>query len=189
VLPIELLYFTAEPKGENVLCSWETASETNNDYFEVERSNDGRDFKPISRQKGFGNGTSTENRKYTFVDPETCKDIIYYRLKQMDMDGMFSYSNVVAVNCQESKNDLAVHPNPAQSIITISFIEMADGYVTVKLTDYTGRNVLTKNVEAVKGFNQVPISIDELNKGVYYIEVRSAKLNSENSRQIRFIKD
>jgi len=189
VLPIELLYFTAEPNGENVICKWETASETNNDYFEVERSNDGVEFFVLGKLKGFGPGTSTEAMKYSLIDDRSCDDIIYYRLRQVDIDGADSYSEVVAVNCDKSKSLLSIQPNPGQSKVTLSFVEPEDGLVTVNFIDYTGRLVFSLNTQAIKGFNKMPVNVETLSDGVYYIDVRSAKSNLDVSRQIRFIKN
>ncbi len=189
VLPIELLYFTAEPSGEKVICRWETASETNNDYFEVERSNDGAEFFVIGKEKGFGQGTSTEARKYSLTDEEPCNDIIYYRLHQVDIDGTESYSETVAVNCNKTKSLLSVQPNPGQSKVTLTFVEPEDGIVDVNFIDYTGRVVLSMKVNAVKGFNKLPVNVETLSDGVYYIDVRSEKSNIDNSRQVRFIKN
>ena len=188
-LPIKLLYFTAEPKGEQVICEWETASETNNDYFVVERSTDGEEFIIIGREDGYGAGISTEIKYYNLIDDEFCENIVYYRLRQVDIDGNFTYSDVVAVNCGDHQSMLTLHPNPAQLSVTLTFIEPMDGEVIIKFIDFTGREVYSISTSAVKGYNQLPISIDKLNDGVYYIDVHSVKFNSNGSRQIRFIKN
>jgi hypothetical protein len=190
VLPIELLYFIAEPNGENVECAWETSSETNNEYFEVERSDDGENFNVIGKVKGFGAGTSTESKKYSLIDDRKCNDIIYYRLHQVDIDGTDSYSDVVAVNCNKSKALLTIQPNPGQTKITLSFVEAEDGLVTINFIDYTGRTVYTLKPNAIKGFNKVPVDIENLSDGVYYIDLRSEKLLPDDTeRQVRFIKN
>ncbi|MEZ5173133.1 MAG: T9SS type A sorting domain-containing protein [Bacteroidia bacterium] len=99
-LPIELLSFTATPQSDLVNLEWTTASEINNDFFAVERSSDAKNFKLISTKPGAGN--STVLRNYTEVDKTPLNGISYYRLKQTDFNGDFSYSQTVAVNFNSS---------------------------------------------------------------------------------------
>ncbi|MBX2845404.1 MAG: T9SS type A sorting domain-containing protein [Saprospiraceae bacterium] len=96
-LPVELSAFNAELEGQAVALNWVTASETDNDYFDVERSVDGVEFTAIDRV--FGNGTTTATSYYNFVDglEGVNAEIVYYRLKQVDYDGTSAYSKIVAV--------------------------------------------------------------------------------------------
>ena len=169
-LPIELLYFSAEPKGEEVLCKWETASEINNEYFDVERSNDGKEFTAIERVKGFGNGTSTETRKYSFVDHNLCENIRYYRLKQVDINGDYSYSNTVAINCRKSSG-IELFPNPANTIIKYQFYYSENTELTVYILDISGRIVRTEKIIVQKGINQITSRIEDLAAGVYNLRI------------------
>jgi hypothetical protein len=169
-LPIELLSFTAEPDGENVICKWETASETNNDYFEVERSRNGFEFESIGRVAGFGYGRSFEKRYYSLIDNEKCDDIRYYRLKQVDIDGQFTYSDKVAIDCRR-KSDIELFPNPANTIVNCRFTGIENSIVTINLTDITGRLIRSQTVDAKAGFNQVSIKVDDLAAGAYNISI------------------
>lgn len=103
VLPIELLYFTGEKLscGSNYII-WETASETNNDRFEIEHSNDAIDFIKIATIKGVGNSTS--RIKYNFTDYNPSQEVNYYRLKQIDLDGSFIYSPIISIDNSCDKN-------------------------------------------------------------------------------------
>lgn len=109
-LPIELLYFTGEKNscGSNIL-SWATATEQNNDKFEIERSIDGVDFVKIGTLKGAGN--STQKLTYNFVDNTVNPSINYYRLKQIDFDGSFSYSNLISIDnsCESSVKTIKIY--------------------------------------------------------------------------------
>ena len=153
-LPIELLSFTAEPEGETVLCKWITASETNNDYFEVLRSDDGIEFKSLGIVNGFGAGTSTTNRSYKFVDNDECTSIRYYQLKQVDIDSRFSLSNVVAVNCNTKENEIKLYPNPATNDLTFSFFQNSKDEITVEYLDMLGKLIRDEHFQTVKGYNK-----------------------------------
>jgi hypothetical protein len=95
-LPVELLSFTGEKSGKEVALNWETASELNNDYFIIERATDETGFTEIGRVDG--NGTSTQLHAYAFTDQDPVEGNNYYRLRQTDFNGMFEYSNSVAIN-------------------------------------------------------------------------------------------
>ena len=107
VLPIELTYFHAKLKDGEVLLSWETASEIDNAFFDVERSFNGIDFIPISRVAGQGNSLTASRYEWT-DQPLFGGKVIYYRLRQEDYDGTSSYSDVRAVSW-EGESDLAIH--------------------------------------------------------------------------------
>jgi hypothetical protein len=111
-LPVELLYFDAEHENHIVNLSWETLSEINNDYFIVERSDESFIFSPIEKINGAGN--TNQLQKYKTIDTEPLKNTSYYRLKQIDFDGKYSYSNIVSVYINEEAEDLMIHiyPNP-----------------------------------------------------------------------------
>ena len=96
VLPIELLTFQAKPSNGQVVTDWTTASEHNSDYFTVERGTDGTDFQPIGRLEAAG--TSSQPRDYSYIDAIPLVGASYYRLRETDLDGTSSLSDVVAVN-------------------------------------------------------------------------------------------
>ncbi|HKR07059.1 MAG TPA: SBBP repeat-containing protein, partial [Bacteroidia bacterium] len=112
-LPVELVYFKAEcNENKNILLKWQTASETNNDYFSIERSNDGDDFETIGIENGAGNSTTITS--YSFVDDAPLEGISYYRLQQTDYNEKTSFSKVIALHNYCNKvNDLFIYPNPA----------------------------------------------------------------------------
>lgn len=124
VLPIELVYFHAHEIGYGVRFEWETASELNNDFFTIEYSIDAVEFAELTKIDGAG--TSTEPHNYRYTDFSSHAGIIYYRLKQTDYDGNFSYSETVPVVFAEHHEaetediKFVVYPNPATDHITIS---------------------------------------------------------------------
>jgi hypothetical protein len=186
-LPIELLYFNAELKEGNVECTWETASETNNEFFDVERSLDGINFKSIGQVRGFGYGTSTEKRSYSFTDFDECKTIRYYRLRQQDIDGKFSYSDAIAINCRRISG-IDVYPNPANTTITYQFIHEEESELIVNVVDIAGRVVYIEKIIAHKGTNTLTSRIDELAAGAYYLRISSSE-SDVPKYQVQFFKN
>lgn len=113
-LPVEFLSFHAIYNSQNysVDLDWETHSETNNDFFTIERSIDGKNWENIGIVAG--NGTANDMTNYQFSDHIPFKNISYYRLQQTDFDGKSSYSTVQSVMIKD-KNELHIYPNPAKN--------------------------------------------------------------------------
>jgi hypothetical protein len=109
-LPVELLWFKADWQNRLVSLTWETASELNNDRFEIERSTSADDFEYIGQINGAG--TTAENKSYLFVDESPLPGISYYRLKQIDFDGKFEYSKVISVTNEWNNPGFIIYPNP-----------------------------------------------------------------------------
>lgn len=171
VLPIELLSFTANYNGKTVDLKWATASELNNDYFTIERSADAVNFELINSTDGAGN--STQTLFYSTVDDAPLNGISYYRLKQTDFDGNFSYSNIVSVDIEKN--------NGFQILYTFNSIENGILNVTVncgnncllnfELYDMTGKKVFSSN-ENISGSNRnVSIPSKNLSNGIYLLKV------------------
>jgi hypothetical protein len=162
-LPIELLYFKAEVlKGSEVGLSWETASELNNDYFKIERSQSGFAWDYVGKVPGVG--TTTERQSYSYVDESPYQGLSYYRLKQTDHDGSFSYSQIRPIRM----TDLAfrIYPNPFDDYVVI---EMADYPVEYQITDYSGK--LLKS--GIISDSQAQLDISDLVSGVYTLSLMS----------------
>ena len=104
VLPVELTKFTAQQIGESITLNWETATELDNDYFAIERSVDGENFESIAQI--LGAGTSIVPQYYEFVDKNPTAATLYYRLKQVDLDGKFAYSEMVTVIYKKRINQI-----------------------------------------------------------------------------------
>jgi hypothetical protein len=109
-LPVELIFFEANVVGRDVRLDWATATEKNNDYFAIERSSDGRNFREIGRVEGNGNNSDRLNYSFTENNPS---GTLFYRLKQVDFDGSFEYSEVRRVQVSLPKVvDATIFPNP-----------------------------------------------------------------------------
>jgi subtilisin-like proprotein convertase family protein len=169
VLPIELLSFDAIYNGSTTDVNWETASETNNNYFTIERSTDASEFKAIakvpSKAKG---GNSTSNLTYTLNDPDVKKGVYYYRLKQTDYDGKTTVSSVATVSIDDHQ-PLVVTPNPTDNNAEISFESYSNAVAMLKVYDTRGRLVLAKELICNKGHNTHTIDLHNEISGVFYI--------------------
>lgn len=159
-LPVELLYFRARPEADFVRLEWATATETNNDFFTVERSADARSFTPILTQPGQGNSFSTET--YSDLDRSPLPGLSYYRLKQTDFDGQFSYSEVVSVS-REREDRPVVFPNPARDAFQVRW--KAGG--ELRLSDLNGRELRRWSLPAGGAESRLPVG--DLAAGVYWL--------------------
>ena len=122
MLPVELVDFKATWTNKSVALDWITASELNNDFFTVERLEEGT-FKPLTTVKGLG--TSPSGKTYQYIDREPLAGQSYYRLKQTDFDGTFVYSDIVTVLNPFVEEEFNIHPNPAPIGSTITFSKAA----------------------------------------------------------------
>lgn len=165
VLPIELLSFEAIAVGRSIDLEWATASETNNEFFTIERSNDGQTWEEIAYIDGAGN--SSNQIDYSWTDNTPLNGVSYYRLKQTDFDGEFSYSEIAAVELN-GKNEIKVYPNPAKSSVTISF-DKHKNIDEVLFLDNVGRNVSSRVTILSQSENSYLIDISGLPTGFYFV--------------------
>jgi hypothetical protein len=144
VLPIELLDFYANCREENVILSWLTATELNNDYFTLDRSYDGESFTEIANIQGQGN--SNQMIEYSFVDEKPGADKLYYRLKQTDYDGNTTQSDVVFVNCNRNPGSFNIVPNPFKEEVFIMFDVPTRQVVRLRVNDMLGNLVFEAKI-------------------------------------------
>ena len=163
-LPIELLSFTGKPKLNYNLLEWRTASESNNDYFNLEKSKDGITFNSIGEIDGAGNSTIIHN--YSFNDDNPYSGINYYRLKQTDFDGTFNYSRIIALQ-NISNNSLGLTYDGTNNQMILFCNNCTSEISKVELTDAVGRIVHSSTFE---GQSQI-INSAEFAKGYYFVRI------------------
>jgi len=161
VLPIELMDFSAVKKDAVVLLEWSTASEINNQYFELERSIDGIDFHTIKKMNGAGNSNSI--LEYSYIDDSPLNGVNYYRLKQTDFDGEFSFSNIRAVRMESG--EISIYPNPTSGLVNI---ENYSKLKSISITDVNGKLLRTFNS------SDGPIDFSGLMNGIYFLRIETA---------------
>ena len=171
LLPIELLDFYAKPIDNRfVQLDWQTASEINNDYFTIERSTNGVDWEGIIQIGGVGN--SSNLLSYSVIDETPYQGLSYYRLKQTDYDGQYSYSQVKSVNIKsEGDSGIEIFPNPTESQITIigNILELEQ----VKIYNTLGQDVTMFSTQISYDESKIVIDLSDLSEGMYYIQTKT----------------
>lgn len=166
-LPIELVSFTGEKYSGYNQFNWITATESNNDYFTLERSSDALHWEVVGNVNGAGN--SLQTLYYSFKDLTPPSNLNYYRLKQTDFDGHYTYSQIIAIDNSSDIMSIEIYPNPTNDIINLSINSKSDGQTTIVLTDVLGRVILVKTISYNKGSNLLQISLFQFEKGIYFL--------------------
>jgi hypothetical protein len=143
ILPIELISFEAQCKGNEVSLNWVTASETNNDYFTIQKSRDAENFENITNVDGAGN--SNCNQYYSLNDVPYENGITYYRLKQTDFDGEYTYLKTISTDCPSITNNSEYYNlvMTSESGITIQYQTINGASAIIKVYDISGREMET----------------------------------------------
>ncbi|WP_256010456.1 T9SS type A sorting domain-containing protein [Desertivirga xinjiangensis] len=171
VLPVRFAGFNVRYENQQSKLSWSTASELNNDRFEIERSNDGRLFSAIGSVKG--SGTATQTSHYSYSDPEAFSEsgYLYYRIKQVDFNGDFNYSEVQPVKVPLLQaSEITYYPNPVTDKLMVSFKKPSD-QVQYSLTDISGRLVFKRSDQYTAG--PLEVNLTTVPSGVYILSVKS----------------
>ncbi len=176
ILPIELMSFTAACNGRFVNLEWTTATERNNDYFIVERSDDAINFTEIARVAGAGN--SIEQLDYNYTDYSAAGGDNYYRLVQVDYDGTRTASEIVVANCSEAEGepDVQVFPNPFHNDLTIHMENFGGTTVSIEVYDMLGRIVMQKTIGVDGSSEETMLQLDNLSNGTYNVRISTKEL-------------
>ncbi len=168
LLPVELIYFDGQRQDNKVSLTWATAMEKENDTFIIERATDGINFKPIGQVKG--RGDTKTRQEYNFVDNAPAKGINYYRLKQVNKDGKFTYSKIVAVNidCLDCV-EVNIYPNPSSlGVFRLTHNSPLLEKVNVWVTNALGMTVY----EGTMSENTFMLNISNQPKGIYLLSLQ-----------------
>lgn len=170
-MPVSFINFTAEQKGSGVSLAWSTAQEINNSYFEVQRSADGNtNWEHIAQVAGAGNSQMTKN--YNAFDNSSLSGINYYRIKQVDYDGNYKFSNVVSVKTDFNKTGVSVLENPFFNTLSVSFNSATSQMVSARLIDIAGRQIAVEKWSVSAGNSMKTFSnVSELQQGLYILSI------------------
>ncbi len=182
-LPIELLTFNAEPENSSVRLNWITTTEINNDFFDIERSSNGIEFASIQKMRGGGNSTQMLN--YNLTDYEPLQGTSYYRLKQVDFDGKYTYSDILPVKFSVSKQLCTIQPNPSTDKVEVVLYTSAEKVIPVRMINSMGAIVFEKGWPVHEGINRLPIDVAQFAKGVYFVTLE----NGPEVSKLRLVKE
>lgn len=179
IIPVELTSFVGSSVNGSVVLNWNTATEINNSGFEIQRSADRISFSNIAFVPGFG--TTTEPRSYSYNDNSVNNGTYYYRLKQIDYNGAFAYSDIVEVDVA-SPIDFALnqnYPNPFNPSTVISYSVPQSSFVTLKVYDVIGNEVATLvNQTQSAGKYDIRFDASNLSNGVYLYSIKTDNFTS-----------
>ncbi|MFT4665462.1 MAG: hypothetical protein ACI9RM_000967 [Ulvibacter sp.] len=186
MLPVELVDFEAEEKNENVYLNWSTATEINNDYFLIEHSIDGKQFEKIERVDGVGNSVLINH--YNFIHKGPVNGVNYYRLRQVDYDGRFEYSDIVSVKLRSENKEVSVYPNFFSESITVKIPLLENNYTsnnerTIKVFGVYNR--LVQSHKLPNSDDTIDLNFSELSEGIYFIR---ADMGNEDFTTLRILK-
>lgn len=165
-LPIHLLSFTGRKVNTTSVLEWQTGSEYNNAYFEIQTSKDGITYYTIGRVNSHGNSTTTQS--YAFTDRLPISGANYYRLKQVDIDGHSTLSNIVLLNFTDKGRPMIVYPNPAADNLTFE-ISKPSTNVQARILATDGKLVRMEKLSAVQRNHELDIT--SLSSGSYILEI------------------
>jgi hypothetical protein len=172
-LPIKLLSFNAACADNKVNLDWVTASETNNDYFTIEKSKDTYDWDFVLNMSGAGNSNSV--LYYNASDDQPFAGESYYRLKQTDFNGAYTYSNVVAVDCSSGQpfNFKSAYYSSESNEINLVFTASSGDSYKYSLLNLTGQLLQSSSGVAAAGTNEILINASGLNTGIYLVTLQN----------------
>lgn len=179
-VPVELISFSAKAENGSVILNWITATETNNSGFEIQR-NSGKGFAAI----GFvnGNGTTTSKKEYSFIDKNVGQGSYSYRLKQIDLNGSYTFSNIVEINTDLPRefNLAQNYPNPFNPSTKINFGLAVDSKVKLTIYNLLGQVVNTLiNGNYTAGNHTISFNANGLNSGIYFYKIEAAGIDGQN---------
>ncbi|HND83209.1 MAG TPA: T9SS type A sorting domain-containing protein, partial [Chitinophagales bacterium] len=185
-LPVELTSFIGWNEGIVNRLKWTTASEINTDRFEIEKSLDNSSWSLIGSKEAAGN--SNQSLNYDFTDNEPIVGNNYYRLKILDNDGTFKFSNIINIPISEAviNGFSRIYPNPTGGQLNVE-LQATTAYET-KITTYdvVGKKVQEKNISLVKGLNSLLFDFSDLAKGTYLLQFTDSKGKTHINK---FVKD
>ncbi|MDX2359533.1 MAG: T9SS type A sorting domain-containing protein [Crocinitomicaceae bacterium] len=178
-LPVEAIEFYGEnAPGYNVL-SWSTLTEMNSSHYDVEQSLDGINFTKIGSVEAAGMSLEPSHYRFNDYSPNT-SGVTYYRLKQVDINNAFKYTEAIALNLESSTTDFSIvsaFPNPAKDQFTIQLLLAQKDNVTIQITDLNGRVMDQFENDCSKGVNALEVPVDAYTSGMYLITLVNTRTN------------
>lgn len=170
VVPVTFTSFTVAVSSNTILAKWNTEDEVNNSHFLLERSEDGKNFSTIATVQHNNAGSyQADDIAGTLLG----QSVLYYRIKQVDLDGRFSYSNILSVRLNKiNSQNTIIAPNPFRESVLVNFVAPANGNAEIRIVNLAGQVTASKRFTASKGNNSHLIDrLSRLNTGIYIIQL------------------
>lgn len=181
LLPVQLLNFTGKNMEDHIYLSWKTSIEINNKGFFLQRSNDSKTWESLDFIAGHGSSDNLLN--YNYSDLQPLIGINYYRLQQVDFDGANEYSDVIAVNTNNTATQ--IYPNPVQDQLFIHNTDQQRNAKTIQVFDLSGHLIINVNMDMIEKNHAVSIPTVDLNSGMYFMKI---SYSDEFIELLRFVK-
>ena len=179
-LPLTLLNFSGNASSGVIRLKWKTIEEKNSRSFIIQRRNDNQ-FEDIATVPA----SALPGYDYSFEDQNPLNGNNFYRLKMMDKDGQYKYSDVVKIKFTISSATIKLYPNPVTTILNVNFNSLKDESIILQVTDALGKIVLKKTVTTLGGTSLQTLNVEKLNPGIYYL---TTKINGQQQK-VSFVKE
>ena len=182
--PFQFTALKARKNGEKVNLDWGTVTEQNSSHFTVQRSANGTAFgTEIGRVQAAGNSNAQLNYRADDIAP--LRGWNYYRIKQVDLDGKFTYSNIAAVNFAKDNSMMVLYPNPTKDVLNIEYTSERAGKLELQVIDSKGAVMIKQNMSVSTGRNLETINVSMLSQGMYILRYQDADGNASFTKFIK----
>lgn len=184
-LPVKITTFLGNYSNGIASLNWQTSQEINSGRFELYRSPNGNDFTLATTVVAAGNSNTPKNYSYNDHLPGNEGNHVFYKLKQIDKDGKFSFSNVIKLSISSEKASFQIFPNPAVTNFTTSFSANKAATASLLIRNTNGQTVYSKTVSVIKGNNAIVVNIESPKKGRYYVRLVNDDINYSGKFQVQ----
>jgi secreted PhoX family phosphatase len=183
-LPVTFTAFDARQAGAGVVINWSATDINNHDYFSVERSVNGTDFIEINRNDDNINGSA--NHSFSITDDNLpAAAVIYYRIKQCDINGACKYSDVKALKLNNEGKITRIYPQPANDKLNIIYYSLNEGPGTITITDINGKTVMQQIRNLSKGAQAIELKTNQLGSGMYMVTITDKNYQKTSQKFIK----
>lgn len=182
-LPVQLTSFEGTYSGGVSYLKWQTSQEINSDRFELFRSYDGTNFELAGTVKSAGTSNTLRNYQYQDRVAGSYGKYVFYKLKQIDKDGRFTFSSVIKLALDDANKSLQLFPNPVVNNFTASFSAPKASTATLIIRNTNGQSVYSKTINVIQGNNAVVVSNTSLKTGMYYVTIVNDEINYNGKLQ------
>ncbi len=179
-LPANVITFKATAAGDAAKLQWTVEDQTNVERYIVERSSNNINFTAIGSVDARGNANERIDYQFTDINAASFASTVYYRIKIADKDGNAKYTNVVPVSFENyTRAFVTVQPNPVVNNATVLVTSTTEETAQLRITDNTGRVVMSKNIRLAKGRNTLELNVSNLTSGLYYLDITGKNINEK----------